>query len=186
MMQTREEIQQPDGAADAGPNFPPFETETFPPQLIWLVISFVVLYLILARAALPRVARVLSERQDRIADDLDEAERMQAEAKSVQADYEATLQEARAKAQAALNKTRDEIRERTEKRNRELEERLEAKLAEAEERIAKAQSEALESVDDMAREAAAAVIERMTGESPDDKTLRKAVKNARTDQEKAA
>ena len=42
--------------APAGrPKFPPFESEHFPSQLVWLAISFIVLYLLMSRLGLPRV-----------------------------------------------------------------------------------------------------------------------------------
>ena len=46
--------------------FPPLDPATFVPQLVWLAISFGLLYLLLKRVALPRVGEVIEERADRI------------------------------------------------------------------------------------------------------------------------
>lgn len=185
-MQTREEIQQPDGPAPEGREFPAFNTESFPPQLVWLAIAFVLLYVILARGALPRIARVMSERQDRIADDLDEAERMQAEAKEIEEGYEATLAEARAKAQSLLAKARDEARARHEERSRELEARLDEKIAAAQGEVDEARQQAMREIDAVAQDAAEQAVERIIGRKADVKVLEKAVAAAKADRGKAA
>jgi len=185
-MQTREEIQQPAGPVPEEQEFPAFNTASFPPQLIWLAITFILLYVVLARLALPRVGQVMGERQDRIADDLDEAERMRAEANEIQQGYEATLAEARAKAQSMLSKARDEARERHDTRMRELEARLDEKVADAQNEIAKAQKQALSELDELAREAAGDVVDKILGERADGPTIEKAVAAATAQRGKAA
>ena len=54
---------------------PQLDLATFPPQLIWLAITFVALYLVMAYAGLPRMGGIIEKRRARIADDLDKAQR---------------------------------------------------------------------------------------------------------------
>ena len=56
--------------------FPPFEKETFASQLVWLAITFVLLYVLMARVALPRIGGIFAARAKRIADDLAQAQRL--------------------------------------------------------------------------------------------------------------
>src|SRR5690606_40142035 len=65
---------------DAGGNFPPFDSSTFPSQLLWLAITFGLFYLFLKKVVLPRIGGILEVRQDRIAQDLGEAARLKEEA----------------------------------------------------------------------------------------------------------
>ena len=66
-------------AKHEGAGFPPFKTETFPSQLFWLAITFVALYLLMSRIALPRIGTILEGRQQRISGDLGEAQRLKGE-----------------------------------------------------------------------------------------------------------
>src|SRR5512134_2975918 len=79
---------------------PQLDPTYFPPQLIWLAITFIGLYLVMARVALPRIGEVLETRAERIRSDLDHAGKHKAKADEVMAAYERALAEARAKAQA--------------------------------------------------------------------------------------
>ena len=65
--------------------FPPFDPEFFVPQLVWLIITFSVLYFVMSRIALPRVAGVIENRRETIAGDLDKAGELQAQVADLQA-----------------------------------------------------------------------------------------------------
>ena len=80
--------------------FPPLDPDTFAPQLVWLALTFGLLYLILKRVALPRVGEVIEERADRVKRDLAQAEKLKTDTAAALADYEQALAEARAKANA--------------------------------------------------------------------------------------
>ena len=49
--------------------FPPFNKETYASQLVWLVITFVALYVVLSKLALPRIEGIIEGRRNRIAGD---------------------------------------------------------------------------------------------------------------------
>ena len=100
-------------AAGAGPVFaaglPQLDTSQYAPQVIWLVISFALLYVLMARVALPRIGQVLEERQDRVNDNLEKAGALKAEAESVAEAYEGALADARAEAQAIVHQAAERM-----------------------------------------------------------------------------
>ncbi|MFQ5764023.1 MAG: F0F1 ATP synthase subunit B', partial [Rhodospirillales bacterium] len=59
---------------------PQLDVNTYLPQIVWLVITFTVLFLIMWRVAVPRIADVLEARQKRIDDNLDKAAESKKEA----------------------------------------------------------------------------------------------------------
>lgn len=155
--------------------FPPFNPQTFPSQLIWLVITFVLLYALMAKWALPQVRRVIDARQKRIADDFAEAERLKAQSDEAVAAYEKALADARSRAQAIANETREKQAAEADAARRALENQLNAKLAEAEKTIAATKEAAMGNVRTIAEDATRAIIERLIGSAPSDQAVSSAV-----------
>ncbi len=158
--------------------FPPFNPQTFPSQLVWLVITFVLLYALMAKWALPQVARVIENRQKRIADDFAEAERLKAQSEEALAAYEKALADARARAQAIATEEREREAAASEARHKELERALNAKLAEAEKTIAATKQAAMANVRGIAEDATRTIVERLIGTAPGDKVVADAVADA--------
>ena len=155
--------------------FPPFQSETFASQLVWLAIAFVLLYVLMSKLALPRVASIIESRQKRIADDIGEASRLKSESDAEVAAYEKALADAHARAQTMANETRERQAAEAKERRKMLEDALNAKLATAERTIAATKQSAMSNVRGIAEDAARAIVERLTGKSPDEKSVATAV-----------
>jgi F-type H+-transporting ATPase subunit b len=162
-------------SSEHGGGFPPFQGETFPSQLVWLAVCFVVLYVLVAKLVTPRMRSIFVERSTRIADDLAEAARMKREADEAVAAYEKALAEARARAHALAAETREKLNLEAETHRRRVEEELNGKLAEAERTIAASKQAAMANVRDIASEAAAAIVARLIGTPPPAATVAAAV-----------
>jgi F-type H+-transporting ATPase subunit b len=156
-------------AADGGHKapFPPFQKDTFASQLVSLLIAFVALYLIVSRIALPRVGSVIDARQDAIEGDLAEAQRLKDQSEAALKAYESELAAARSRAQAIGTETREKLNAASEAERKILEEQLSAKLAEAEKSIASTRQAAMSNVRGIAADAAAAIVQRLTGVAPE-------------------
>jgi F-type H+-transporting ATPase subunit b len=155
--------------------FPPFQKDTFASQLVSLVIAFVALYLIVSKIALPRVGGVLDERQNTIDGDLAEAQRLKDESDNALKAYESELAAARSRAQAIGAETREKLNAASEAERKTLEDRLATKLADAEKTIASTREAAMSNVRGIATEAAAAIVQRLTGIAPDGTSVGQAV-----------
>ena len=143
--------------------FPPLDPGTFAPQLIWLALTFGLLYLVLKRVVLPRVGEVIEERSDRIKRDLAQAEKLKGDTEKALANYEQALGDARAKAGAIAKTMRDKLATEVDKERVKVEATIAAKLVEAESRIATTKAIALASVGDIASEVAGVIVTRLIG-----------------------
>jgi len=142
---------------------PQLDLATFPPQLIWLAITFVLLYLVMAMAGLPRVGGIIAARRQRIEGDLDKAAQMKNEAEAVIAAYDKALAEARMQAQITLRETTEQLNAQSSERQRKIAEELARETTAAERRIEAAKREALASLRDVAIDVTRAAAQKLTG-----------------------
>lgn len=155
--------------------FPPFQGETFPSQIFWLVICFVALYLLLSRVALPRLGRAIDERRGKIEGDLDAASRLRNESEAAQAAYEKALADARVKAQALAGETQAKLAAEAEAQRKTLEADLKSKLDAAEKQIAATKSAAMSNVRTIAVDTTGLIVERLIGKAPAKQAVERAV-----------
>jgi len=164
--------------APAGhPKFPPFESEHFPSQLVWLTISFVLLYVLMKKIALPRIGGIMAARSKVISDDLAAAERLKEQSNAANAAYEKALADARGRAQAIAGATREQHAREAEDLHKRLEAQLHERLAAAEQSIAKSRGAAMSNVKSIAAETASAIVERLIGLRPRDEDIAAALRD---------
>ena len=151
-------------AAEGGHGgFPPMDAHTFPSQIFWLVIFFGLLYLLMSKVALPKMAAVLDKRHKAIEGDLAKASALKHETEAAIQHYEKSLADARAKAQGIATETRSKIADEIEAERSALEKTLSSKLAEADSRISATKAKAMQDVHEVAAETAAEIVSELTG-----------------------
>lgn len=163
-------------AHDAGSGvFPPFDQSTYASQLLWLAITFGLFYLLMQKVIVPRVGGILENRHDRIAQDLDEASRLKADADAAVEAYEKELAAARASAGSIAAAARDAAKEKADAERAAIEAELSTKITEAEARIAALRESAFAEVGAIASETAGAIIDQLVNEKVSDAELKAAV-----------
>ncbi len=154
------------GAPHEGGAFPPFDAANFSPILIWLALSFGVLYLLMSRIALPRMAGILESRSAKIETDLNEAAVMQKKASDAAIIHEKNIQDAKAQAQGLAQAARDRLSAENDAKRHELEAGLTTKMVAAEEQIASMKNAAMGNVGAIAEEAALSIVQHLLGKAP--------------------
>jgi len=145
------------------------------PQLVWLFITFGVLYLLMVYVALPRIGSAIEARANRIADDLASADRLRRETEEAIAAYEQALAEAKQKAHAIIEQERAKLKEETAAERDRLESALAKKSAEAEARIEQAKKSAMKDVNVVAADVATDIVHQLIGVAPAKAVIEQAV-----------
>ncbi len=159
---------------------PQFDFSTFEPQLIWLAMSFIVLYCLMAGLALPRIARVLEERQDRIDDNLQKAGQLKTEADAAAEVYNKSVAEAQTRAHQVLIDAAQHLSQEAAQHQDALSQRLATEIEAAEARIAVARTDAITNIRAVSTEVARQAAEILTGESIEEGAVTAAIDAALT------
>jgi F-type H+-transporting ATPase subunit b len=141
---------------------PQFDFSTALPQILWLVASFVALYLTVARL-LPRVSRVVDERAERIAADLSAAEAARRAAEEASSSGAGTLDAARAEALARTGAAKTRARAEAEARLGALDAELGLREEQALATLDAGRRKALAGLEDAAAEIAVDLVARAGG-----------------------
>lgn len=163
------------GAGEAGVGLPQLDFSTFPSQIFWLAVTAFVLFQLMNKVALPRIASVLEERADAIADDLDRAEEFKRRAAEAEAAYQQALADARSKAQGIAAETRAEIQKDVDAAMAKADAEISARAAESEKRIREIRDSAMAAVAEVANDTAGAVVEAVMPDVMDAAAVKAAV-----------
>ena len=123
---------------------PQLDPSTFPSQLFWLAVTFIILYWIMSKVALPRIGDVLQQRRQKVSNDIEKAETLKREAEAALQAYETAMAESRSNAVSLIAEAGQEIAAEAAKRNEAANAEIAKQTADAERRIAEAKSQALD------------------------------------------
>lgn len=146
---------------------PQFDPTFFPSQLFWLAVTFVALYLVIARFAIPRVGDILEQRARLIQDDLDRAAHLKADTDAAIAAYEKAMADARNQAREVLSGAAREMKAVVDAKTAAVNAEVAKQIADAEARIAKARTEAMDQIRAIAGGAAREAVAKLAGLTPD-------------------
>jgi F-type H+-transporting ATPase subunit b len=162
----------------AKPGLPQLDTTTFAGQIFWLVVTFVALYLVMSRLAVPKIGGVIADRTNRIKGDLETAARAKRDSEAAIAGYEKALADARARGLKSSDELRNSVQAEINAKNDAAAKQLAADTAKAEARIAEMRKAAMAKVGDVARETAADIVPKLTGEAASSNDINTAIGNA--------
>lgn len=157
---------------------PQFDPTYFVSQLFWLAVTFAALYVLLNRIAIPHLSQVINQRQERITEDLEQAEKLRSEAEQAMAAYEEALAAARKEAGALLGACKADIASMTSERQSAFAADMAKKVSEAEAAIIDAKQAAQNDLLDIATGATEALTEKLLGKRATKTEIKKSVGTA--------
>lgn len=146
---------------------PQLDFTTYTPQLFWMAIIFLALYLIMSKKALPAIGETVEGRKTLIDGNLKSAEDMRVQATSIQTGNDTDLEQARSAALKAVQDVEAAAARNAAEQLEAFRKKSDSTLAAAEENVLAAKQNAMAQMTGVAAEVASVAAEKITGVSTD-------------------
>ena len=149
-------------AAEAG--MPQLDPEYWLSQSFWLVIIFITLYVLIAKFFIPKIKLSIGDRERKIKDDLDEANKLKKISEDKIEEYEKLILENKKKLIKISNDAKTKLDLDIQKKRKAIESQIQNELDKAQIEIDNLKKGSLTSIEQVAEEIASKVVEDLTNE----------------------
>ena len=163
-------------AAEAG--MPQLDPTYWASQAFWLILIFTALYLALSNMFIPKVKNNIDSRENRIKDDLDEAQKLKNLAEKKLKEYEQSIEDAKKEVQKIIFESKNELSLQIQTKKKEFEKEIENEIKTAEKEIENLKKDSLESISVISEEIASKVIEKISGEPMNQSSIKASILEA--------
>ena len=163
-------------AAEAG--MPQLDPTYWASQAFWLILIFTALYLALSNLFIPKIKDNIDSRENKIKDDLDEAQKLKNLAEQKLKDYVQSIDTAKKEVQKIIFESKNQLNLQIQSKKKQFEKEIENEIRAAEQEIEGLKKESLVNISMISEEMASKVIEQISGEPMNQSSVKAAVLEA--------
>jgi F-type H+-transporting ATPase subunit b len=163
-------------AAEAG--MPQLDPTYWASQGFWLILIFTLLYLALSKLFIPKIKNSIDDRENRIKDDLDEAQKLKEVAEAKLKEYEISIENAKKDVQKILFESKNKLNSEIQNKKKTFEKEIETEIENAEKEIESFKKESLESISKISEEITSKIIENISGEPMNQSSVKATVQES--------
>lgn len=163
-------------AAEAG--MPQLDPTYWASQGFWLILIFTLLYLALSKLFIPKIKNSIDDRENRIKDDLDEAQKLKEVAETKLKEYEISIENAKKDVQKILFESKNKLNSEIQNKKKTFEKEIETEIKNAEKEIESFKKDSLESISKISEEITSKIIENISGEPMNQSSVKAAVQES--------
>ena len=160
-------------AASQGGGLPQMDIGSYPSQIFWLIITFGVLYIFMWKIAIPQLRTTVEERKDKVSMDLNDAEQLKTEAKSILEEYEAKIKNSNLEASSIYTNTKSDIDKKIDSSKRETDEKIKKLIEESQLALEKKEIEAIDEIKTKTIETTQSIVEKFIDQKISEEEIRK-------------
>jgi F-type H+-transporting ATPase subunit b len=146
---------------------PQLDFSTYTPQLFWMAVIFLILFIVMSKKTLPEIGSIVETRRDLIDTNLKAAEASGAQAEGIRTSYEKNLEQARAAAVKAVQDVEAAAKKKAADQAEAFRKKADESIKSAEERVLAQKDKALGEMKNVAAEVASLAAEKITGVGTD-------------------
>ena len=142
---------------------PQLNPEFWISQIFWLILTFGILYVLLAKFILPKISSNLEIRKSQILENVEAAEKQREESEQKIKNYEKIIQDSKVEAKNYFNQTREKILKNINQKKNNLENELNEEIKKAENEIKELKNKSPEKINKIAIETSSDLIKQLMG-----------------------
>ena len=159
----------------AGAGMPQLDPTYWASQAFWLILIFTLLYLALSKMFIPKIKESIDDRENKIKDDLDEAQKLKLIAEEKLKEYEVTIENAKQEAQKIIFENKNKLSSEMQNKKKKIDKEIEIEVKNSEKEINQLKNNSLADITDISEEITSRVIEMVSGEPLNESSVKAAV-----------
>ena len=163
-------------AAEAG--MPQLDPTYWASQGFWLILIFTLLYLALSKLFIPKIKNSIDDRENRIKDDLDEAQKLKEVAEAKLKEYEISIENAKKDVQKILFESKNKLNSEIQIKKKTFEKEIVSEIENAVKEIESFKKDSLESISKISEEITSKIIENISGEPMNQSSVKATVQES--------
>ena len=160
-------------AAEAG--MPQLDPTYWASQIFWLILIFTALYVTLSNLFIPKIKDNIDSRENKVKDDLDEAQKLKNLAEQKLLEYERSIEDAKKEVQKIIFESKNELNSQIQSKKKQFDKEIEKEIKAVEKEIEDLKKESLKNVSVISEEMASKVIEQISGEPMNQSSVKAAI-----------
>ena len=162
-------------AAEAG--MPQLDPKYWASQAFWLVLVFSILYISIAKFYLPKIKKNLDDRESKIKEDLDEANKLKNLSEKKIKEYEIILENSKKEATKILFESKNALHKDIQNKKDSIEREIENEISKAQKEILEMKKNSITSINSISQEIASNIIEKISGDKLNESSTRAVIED---------
>ena len=159
----------------AGAGMPQLDPTYWASQSFWLILIFTALYLALSNLFIPKIKNSIDNRENKIKDDLDEAQKLKNLSEQKLEEYELSIENAKKETLKIIFESKKKLSTEIQNKKKNFDKEIEIEVKNAEIEIEKLKKDSLKDISTISEEMTSKVIELVSGEPLNQSSVKAAV-----------
>ena len=160
-------------AAEAG--MPQLDPKYWASQAFWLILVFSILYISIAKFYLPKIKKNLDNRENKIKEDLDEANKMRSLSEKKLDEYNVILRNSKKEVTKILLESKNNLNKSIQSKKETMEKEIEDQIIKAQKEILDLKKNSINSINNISQEISSDIIEKMSGDKLNESSIKAVV-----------
>ena len=161
----------------AGAGMPQLDPTYWASQTFWLIFVFSILYISIAKFYLPKIKKNLDDRENKIKEDLDEANNLKNLSEEKLKEYELELENSKKDVTKILLESKNILDKNIANKKEAMEKEIEFEISKAQKEILNLKKNSINSINIISQQIASDIIEKMSGDKLNESSIKATVED---------